>query len=318
MRLVCPNCEAKYEVPDDAIPDTGRDVQCANCGHAWFQMRPRPAGSAPAEDGPASPAPAARTPAPAAAPLAEPLPEPPPAAPAAAEVATETAVLPAEPTAEARSGQAPVEEAEAAAADEEAAEPEADTAPAKAGPAYVVDESVLAILREEAEREAKARRAEAVPLETQPDLGLDAAPPVPVSPGPVAPASPAPAPTVVPASAAQQESDAEPKPAARRDLFPDVEEINSTLRPEEFPVEEPEEAAVTPPPPEPVRGFRSGFLLVMTLAILASILYMAAPYLRSLVPALDGPLAGYVAAIDSLRLHLDSLMRSATVAINGN
>jgi predicted Zn finger-like uncharacterized protein len=41
MRLVCPNCEAKYEVPEDAIPDTGRDVQCANCGHAWFQMRSR-------------------------------------------------------------------------------------------------------------------------------------------------------------------------------------------------------------------------------------------------------------------------------------
>ena len=41
MRLVCPNCEAKYEVPDDAIPDNGRDVQCANCGHAWFQMRAR-------------------------------------------------------------------------------------------------------------------------------------------------------------------------------------------------------------------------------------------------------------------------------------
>ncbi|MFN3281925.1 MAG: zinc-ribbon domain-containing protein, partial [Tabrizicola sp.] len=24
MRLVCPNCEAKYEVPEDAIPETGR------------------------------------------------------------------------------------------------------------------------------------------------------------------------------------------------------------------------------------------------------------------------------------------------------
>ena len=45
MRLVCPNCEAKYEVPEDAIPETGRDVQCANCGHAWFQMRPRAAGA---------------------------------------------------------------------------------------------------------------------------------------------------------------------------------------------------------------------------------------------------------------------------------
>ena len=41
MRLVCPNCDAEYEVDTSAIPDTGRDVQCSNCGHAWFQMSPR-------------------------------------------------------------------------------------------------------------------------------------------------------------------------------------------------------------------------------------------------------------------------------------
>ena len=40
MRLVCPNCDAKYEVPDDAIPDGGRDVQCSACGHGWFQLPP--------------------------------------------------------------------------------------------------------------------------------------------------------------------------------------------------------------------------------------------------------------------------------------
>jgi predicted Zn finger-like uncharacterized protein len=38
IRVVCPNCEANYEIPDDAIPDFGRDVQCANCGHTWHQM----------------------------------------------------------------------------------------------------------------------------------------------------------------------------------------------------------------------------------------------------------------------------------------
>jgi predicted Zn finger-like uncharacterized protein len=37
MRLVCPNCAAQYEVDDSAIPDNGRDVQCANCGNTWFQ-----------------------------------------------------------------------------------------------------------------------------------------------------------------------------------------------------------------------------------------------------------------------------------------
>jgi len=40
MRLICPNCDAEYEVDDAAIPDTGRDVQCSNCGHAWFQLPP--------------------------------------------------------------------------------------------------------------------------------------------------------------------------------------------------------------------------------------------------------------------------------------
>ena len=38
MRLVCPNCGAQYEVDDRVIPDSGRDVQCSSCGHAWYQM----------------------------------------------------------------------------------------------------------------------------------------------------------------------------------------------------------------------------------------------------------------------------------------
>ncbi len=37
MRLTCPSCGAQYEVPDDVIPDDGRDVQCSNCGNTWFQ-----------------------------------------------------------------------------------------------------------------------------------------------------------------------------------------------------------------------------------------------------------------------------------------
>ncbi|KAB7614784.1 hypothetical protein F9L33_09195 [Amylibacter sp. SFDW26] len=37
MRLICPNCVAQYEVDQDVIPPEGRDVQCANCGHNWFQ-----------------------------------------------------------------------------------------------------------------------------------------------------------------------------------------------------------------------------------------------------------------------------------------
>lgn len=40
MRLTCPNCNAQYEIDEGLIPATGRDVQCSNCGHAWFQNPP--------------------------------------------------------------------------------------------------------------------------------------------------------------------------------------------------------------------------------------------------------------------------------------
>lgn len=39
MRLTCPNCSAQYEVPDEVIPEGGRDVQCSNCEHTWFQTK---------------------------------------------------------------------------------------------------------------------------------------------------------------------------------------------------------------------------------------------------------------------------------------
>jgi predicted Zn finger-like uncharacterized protein len=40
MRLICPNCDAQYEVPAEAVPTEGRDVQCSNCGQTWFQHHP--------------------------------------------------------------------------------------------------------------------------------------------------------------------------------------------------------------------------------------------------------------------------------------
>ena len=45
MRLICPNCDAQYDVADDAIPPGGRDVQCSSCAHTWYQTE-KPVGSA--------------------------------------------------------------------------------------------------------------------------------------------------------------------------------------------------------------------------------------------------------------------------------
>lgn len=39
MLLVCPECDAKYQIADGAIPEKGRNVRCAACGHYWFQKR---------------------------------------------------------------------------------------------------------------------------------------------------------------------------------------------------------------------------------------------------------------------------------------
>ena len=41
MRLVCPKCDARYEVPEENIPTTGRDVQCSACDTTWFQKHPQ-------------------------------------------------------------------------------------------------------------------------------------------------------------------------------------------------------------------------------------------------------------------------------------
>ncbi len=274
MRLVCPNCDAKYEVPDDAIPQSGRDVQCANCNHAWFQIKP---GTEPAGARKASVS-------------AEPLTETPGAA-AEVSIAAPSAA-PAEP-------------------DDLAAPPEPTVG--VAGKGYAVDESVLAILREEAEREAKARSSESRPIETQTDLGLDTAIAAAVTTAAVATAAVAPTVDRAPQPDMTEEST---RPSARRDLLPDVEEINSTLRPSDRPVDPDAEIEALPDLIAGRNSFRSGFLMMMALAIVGLVAYLAAPQLAQQVPALQGPLAAYVGFVDTMRSHLDGLMQTATTAIN--
>lgn len=301
MRLVCPNCEAKYEVPDDAIPDSGRDVQCASCGHAWFQTRSRAVSAiTPLTEAVEIPAAVATAPEPevtsdvtaeAPAPVAETV---------AADPRKTDTVETVDPPAPAPEPETPNDEAPVGTIDVAPALPEPEEELAAEAAAPAVDEKVLSILREEAEREAKARRDESLPLESQPDLGIEAA-------------SPRKKPGVK-----KREPEPAAKPAARRDLLPDVEEINSTLRPSE----EPEPEFVGGLPEAELRegrgAFRAGFLLVISFAILGASVYITSDWIAARVPALAGPLATYVSLIDELRLGLDGLMRSATQLISGD
>ena len=40
MILTCPSCGTQYAVKDGAIPDGGRKVRCAACGHSWHEDPP--------------------------------------------------------------------------------------------------------------------------------------------------------------------------------------------------------------------------------------------------------------------------------------
>ncbi|MCY1128681.1 zinc-ribbon domain-containing protein [Frigidibacter sp. RF13] len=242
MRLICPNCNAQYEVDEAAIPEAGRDVQCSSCGHTWFQesaatLREREVAEA-----------AVPPPPPPSPPEPEPEPEP-------------TGLTRRKP-----------------------------------------DESVLNVLREEAAREAEARRAEGTSLEMQEDFGPMTPPEPPPPPAQPVEDDDAPDPAVVPR-------------ASRRELLPDIEEINSTLRP----TSERGDDAASYDAPETRRrersGFRRGFLTSVAIMVLALLPYVYSEPIARAVPALESALGGYSDAVNSVRLWLDETLHRATAGM---
>jgi len=267
MRLVCPNCDAEYEVDTSAIPDSGRDVQCSNCGHAWFQRAPGVEEELAAEEA---------------------LFEPPPAMDEGL-IATDSATL-------------------------------TGSKPGLVRPP--IEESVLAVLREEAERETNARRAEAPRLETQDELGLVAASVAPTAPAVASAADlgtqvePDP---VAERIARMKGIAAEPvKPQSRREMLPEIDEINTTLRASSEP--RAGDAGVVTDSltgAQDTAAFRTGFVLMILLALAIVALYVMAPKLGMQIPAAKGALDSYVATIDSIRLWVDQQLRSATGMMGG-
>jgi len=259
------------------IPPQGRDVQCSNCQTTWFQPG---RGGMPAEmeTGMSDIAPEAERP-------RRPAPPPPPERMAEPEPQPET--------------EASDDIEEMAASEPDGGAEEEDL------PRRKLDPELQAMLQDERARSEVLRR-QPEGLESQGDLDL--------------PEPPLEEPLDEPET--QPEIDAEivmdrdaldDRPGgSRRDLFPDIEEINSTLRatddrqpgrPDGNDVETVTRA------PRHRAGFRIGFLVMIVLGVLVGGLYTQADALANLVPGLEPFLDDYTATIDRARIWLDEVVR---------
>lgn len=273
MRLICPNCAAQYEVPDDVIPAEGRDVQCSNCAQTWFQA----AANSPDEED-------------------------------AADSSLD----------------------EAFADPEDPADPETDNvAPAETAPRQRrLDPAVADILREEAELETRLRAQESSAFESQSEFALEEQP--------AAPAPPETEETRRAREAQQRmrrlrglpdEDDDAPDEARDQDeparggrgaaLFPDIEEINSSLR-STSDRESDDVAALTEQleMAQAGKSFRYGFGVTVGTVAMAVLIYANAPAISSSLPVLAPTLDGYVTLVNDMRVGLDQWVQGALVRLD--
>lgn len=271
MRLSCPNCDAQYEVPDEVMPTSGRDVQCSNCGQTWFQHHP------------------------------DHMPQ------------DEDAIL---------------AETDTPDPDEEVSPPPPPPPPAKPVPERrQLDPAVADILRQEAEAEYAARRKEAsAPLESQPDLGLESTDDEPQDYRSAERDDTEDAANrrAMEAKRRMARMRGEPDPAtertanaaaaaSRRELLPDIEEINSTLRSDKGRGRarlEMDPDADAPAPKKARRSFRSGFVLALLIFAVLALIYVFAPQIAQNVPQADPYLSSYVAWVDQMRMALDTQIKT--------
>ncbi len=303
MRIICPNCDAQYEVPDEVIPPEGRDVQCSNCGNTWFQApNGTPGQSAELEADPDF--------------LPEPEPEP--------DFSTVPQPAPAAPATVSEPASGSADDAPTA----ETGDPSEQPAPAQPV-RKSLDPEVADILRQEADREIAARNQDAAPIETQPDLGItsdgqeqlrrtrEARDRMAKIRGEL--------PDTEPEFAETQDLDTPvPDPGnvgedaavaaalgSRRELLPDVEEINSSLRStndRDAASDDPQIAS----PARKRRGFRRGFAVAILLIAVALGVYVFAPQIAEAVPDSDPWLSSYVNWVDGLRTQLETQVQAVS------
>jgi len=284
MRLICPECDAEYEVPGEVIPPSGRDVQCSACDHVWF-VRPDDTSGARAATNAPDPWDCLAEP-----PTVSPDPAPAPAGPLGApdeetreEIGTATEDAPG-----------PI-----------AAEPQR--------PRRELDPDMLNILREEAEFSARAREAERSSGRAVPDPA-----PVeePAEETEAVAATPSVSMDTSPAARDEAETRDGELPAATDtagreptaetpSVLPRAEAISATLA---------TDAARNPGAGASAYGRESrrgkGFLTGIAIGALALAVYVFAPQIAVGVPEFTGALESYVAWVDTLRAWLEGQVSS--------
>lgn len=275
MRITCPNCGAQYEVPDQVIPEEGRDVQCSSCGNTWFQDNPRhvaaedddqeliaePEVVAPSQSG-TQPEAEQETPNEIESEkIEDDLPEAQPR-----ELDPEVAdILREEAEHESR-----LREAEANAGIESQAE---------LGLESHGDDEATRRAREARDRMARMR-GEAPEEEYEP---TDDA-----------------------------ESDLSPRPRSR--LLPDVDDVNTSITEDiatdNLPADT--DMAIAEPAPQRGGGFGRGFGLILLIGVILVLLYANADKVTETIPASAGPMESYVAQVDKFRVWLDSRLSGFT------
>ena len=298
MRLVCPNCSAEYEVDVSVIPAEGRDVQCSNCAHTWFEPHPDQANA------PAKPA---ENPAEAARPR---------------RIQPRVTVTRAEDLNNPQTAPQPEPSRRSRVAAERAARAQSDAPsfteddPAmRPAPKRNIDPNVLQVLREEAEHEASLRRGETPePIESQAEMALAGAAPrqsqrTATDPRDVPDEELVPSGTIGPRRVTR---------GGRKEILPDIEEINSSLRastdrktsvPAYVEVEERLKKV------RRGQGFRMGFSLVLIVAAIGIFVYVFTPEISARVPQAEPILSTYVAEVNNVRSWLDTTIRSLSAQI---
>ena len=107
---------------------------------------------------------------------------------------------------------------------------------------------------------------------------------------------------------------------SRRELLPDIDEINSTLRsdssksrPETEKQVQMEESA----PRQKRSSFRSGFAISLLIFAIGALVYVYAPQIAQSLPQADPYLSAYVAWVDGLRVALDRQVTTAVEWLDG-